>query len=170
MSKKAWLITLVVILALALTALIAYLVMQNRSLKSKLNEETAAVTATASPTATKTATKVATKTPVKSPTPSVAAKSDEELIAEALGRRLSQDPSNLDITISKKSDKAAFGGVTVKGESSGGWFVAVEDGDQWKVIADGNGTIECAILDEYSVPASVVEECYDSATGQTRTR
>jgi hypothetical protein len=131
------------------------------------------VTATITSTATATATAKAsvTATAIKSPSPTpVATKSKTELIGEALGVKLSQDPSNLDFTVSKQSDTAAYGSVNVKGETSGAWFVAVQQGDSWLVIADGNGTIDCAILDQYNVPNTVVGECYDSVTESSKTR
>lgn len=173
MSKKL-IIILSIITGVVILAIIGYLIIQNRNLKKDLTKQsptptttaTITVSATASVKVTKTATKTATEsTPTPAPT-----KSDDQLISEALASKLSQDASNLDVKISKKSEKAAYGSVSVKGEMGGGWFVAVEDQDQWKVIADGNGTIDCAILDQYNVPSSVVAECYDSATGESRTR
>jgi hypothetical protein len=74
------------------------------------------------------------------------------------------------MTINNKADSAAFGVVTVGEEPSGGWFVAAKDGGTWKIIASGNGVIDCAVLDQYNVPAAVVPECFDSGTGDSRTR
>jgi branched-subunit amino acid transport protein AzlD len=173
MIKKKLIIILPIVVGVILIAAIVYLIFQNKNLHSQIadlqsitatpaisivTDETAVASATASvvgKTATATATATAT---------------DDQLISEALGTKLSTTASNLDVTISKKSESAAYGSVNVKGENSGGWFVAVKDGGNWTVIADGNGTIDCALMDQYNVPNTVVGECYDSVTDQSKTR
>jgi hypothetical protein len=162
-KKKVWII-LTVVFGIILLALIGYLIYKNKSLNDELN------TKTPTPTATISTTKIATMTKTPTATATVAAKTDEELIKEALATKLSSDAANLTVTISKKSAAAAFGTVSVNGEMGGGWFVAAKAGDEWKIIADGNGTIDCALMDQYDIPNTVVGECYDSVTDTTKTR
>lgn len=172
MKNKKVIIISSIVFGIIILGLIGYLIFRNRTAKNEVvvvPTVTPTVSATVTSTKTAKATKTATKTPTSTPTP-VATKSDTQLIGEALGVKLSQDPSNLDITISKQSATAAYGSVNVKGDTGGAWFVAVQQGDHWLVIADGNGTIDCAILDQYNVPNTVVGECYDSVTESSKTR
>jgi hypothetical protein len=111
-------------------------------------------------------TAVETAQPTEVPTETPKPRPDDELILDALKSKLG---NNATMTISKKSDNAAYGSVDLGEE--GGYFVAAKDSSgNWKIIADGNGTIECSLLDQYNVPSSVVSGCYDSATGEAKTR
>jgi len=171
MNKNKLLIILPIVLGVIIIGMLIGLYFQNKAIK---NTQKPAPSVTA--TATASVSPIISKTPIKSQvvqaaSPTVApTKTDEQLITEALASKLSENSSNLTITISKKSESAAYGMVTVTSEQSGGWFVAVEEGDHWKVIADGNGTIDCALMDQYNVPNTVVSECYDAVTESTKTR
>ena len=73
--------------------------------------------------------------------------------------------SSLTINVSKIEGNYAQGGAL---EEGGGamWFAAKEDG-VWKLVWDGNGTIECSTFTLYpNFPTSMIPECYDS-TKQT---
>jgi hypothetical protein len=155
------------IVGAALLVLIIYFYLQNKNLKRELD-------AANKPTPTATVKLVTlTPTPKPSPTPSAATSSTatasaEELINQAIMAKYNLSASDVSIKIEKQTDAAAYGTVSLSG--GGGYFVAVKDGDSWKIIADGNGIIECSTLDANNVPASVVSECYDTPSGQDRTR
>lgn len=174
-KKKLWIIASIVVGAL-LVALIGYLVFNNRSSKDDLAQASVTPSAIASVSTTVLASKTVSKTPTKTVQPEVEtptptpAKSDQDLIDEALASKFSTDASNITLSISKKSDASAYGSFTIEDQQEGGYFVAVKDGDSWKIIADGNGTIECSILDQYNVPNTVVAECYDSNTQESKVR
>lgn len=169
------LISLIVIMGIV----IALMVLKRNVLQSELDaryNDLASVTSTSSttitsPTATTNKAKTTTATAETTSTIEPAATvSDEDLITKALSEKFSEDVSNLTVTINKKDNVAAVGNVSVNDEMSGGWFVAVKDGQSWKIIDDGNGVMECAVLDEYNVPSSIVGECYDIASEQSVTR
>jgi len=160
-----------------LVAVLIFLIFKYKQLEKRFDQtlQSATVTATAatSKTAvvlnTPTATVKPSKTVEKTTEPTVSV-SDTDLITRAIADKLSKNVSEISVTINKKDANNAFGGVTIEGDMGGGYFVAVKQGDGWIIIADGNGTIECSVLDQYSVPGSIVGECYDSATGESRSR
>ncbi len=153
MDNKKIAIIILAIIAFLLAILFVWVIFLNNALKEKIESQN-----TVTPTVTITSTAT------------VASKTDDELIREALINDLSFDPATISVSISKKSDAAAYGTVGVENEPGGGWFVAVKEGDIWKIIDSGNGTIDCTLLDQYSVPNTVVEECYNNVTGEGVTR
>jgi len=161
-----------IILVLILGAIVVYLVLANRALNNDLANKSVTVTATVTKSATKTATKTSTVTATETETQAETqfSKNDEELIKKALAEKYGQAVENLTVTIDKTSQNAASGGVLISGEQGGGWFVTVREGAGWIIIADGNGAIECAIMDQYSVPNTVVAECTDFDTGEVKIR
>ncbi|OQA52931.1 MAG: hypothetical protein BWY43_00302 [candidate division WS2 bacterium ADurb.Bin280] len=178
--KNKKLLAIIVIAIIIIAGIISYLVYSNSQLNKEIVQkeeviESIMLAQTQEPTAnvsvassaTKTATKTSTTTSATS-TP-INTKSDEELIAQALYEKFSTDASTMSYTISKKTDSAATGGITFT-EGGGGYFVAAKENGLWKIIADGNGVIECDILDQYDIPASIVGDCFDSATGESRER
>ena len=93
-----------------------------------------------------------------------------DLIKEALATKLSVSITQITATISKESDNSAFGSVSTSEEGGGGWFVAAKKDGDWVIVEDGNGTIDCAPLEGYDIPVSVVSECWDSANLQLKNR
>ncbi len=76
------------------------------------------------------------------------------------------DENALTITVSKIEGNYAQGGASAQG-GGGMWFAAKQDGT-WRLVWDGNGTIDCASFSLYpNFPTSMVPECYDSATQKT---
>lgn len=76
------------------------------------------------------------------------------------------DENALTITVSKIEGNYAQGGASAQG-GGGMWFAAKQDGT-WRLVWDGNGTIDCASFSLYpDFPTSMVPECYDSATQKT---
>lgn len=93
---------------------------------------------------------------------------DSDLIKQAMANKLGKKVADLNITISKNDGKYASGGVIEKNaEAGGGYFFAVKDKGIWKIVADGNGTIDCASLVSYpDYPTSMIPECFDTKTGK----
>ncbi len=112
-------------------------------------------------------------TPTVEPTKSVEAKPTEQNpnptldsaeIKQALYSKnnWSENPDT-QFTLSTNDGKYASGGVG--GPGGGGYFFAVKDLGVWKIVADGNGTIDCASLAPYpDYPTSLIPECYDTKT------
>jgi len=156
-------IILVVILIIAVAGLIAYagyLAGFNKSQQTK-------ATASSTPTAIQTVSLQNTVTPKTSTT---ATASDESLIKQKMAEKFDTDASRVSIEFTNKDDNYALGTAGIEGEMGGGWFVAAKQDGEWLIIADGNGVIECAVLEEYDVPNTIVAECFNTATGENITR
>jgi len=114
------------------------------------------------------ATATISSVPESSPTTSV---SDENLIKQAVYDKLGTSESDIKVEIEKiEGDYAKGYSHSAKEEAGGGFFIAVKKSGTWKVIADGNGVIECSVIEKYNVPSTIVGECYDSSTGESKTR
>lgn len=94
---------------------------------------------------------------------------DTDAIIQALVKKHNWNSNEIEVTISKNDGTYASGGVKDKGsEVGGGYFFAVKDKGEWKIVADGNGTISCASLVPYpNYPSSMISECFDEATGKS---
>lgn len=94
---------------------------------------------------------------------------DVELIKQALIKKNNWTNMDIEVTVSKNDGTYATGGVKEKGsEVGGGYFFAKKVNGEWKIVADGNGTINCASLIPYpDYPSSLIPECYDEKTGTT---
>ena len=161
--KKTWLVLILVLVGTLLLGSIIYLYLSTARInrdKSNLQSEINALRSQIV-SKTVTATKTATATGVLS---------DEEQIKQALALKHSRDVSEVRMTVSTKEGDYVSGSVTFGDEPSGGWFLAVKKDESWLIVDDGNGVIECLVIEPYSFPATVVPECYDTETGQTRTR
>ncbi len=162
---KIVLICLAAVLIIILVGVIAYLAKQNKQLRSASQTPVATVTiVTLSPTATPSRTSTTTRTVTSTPTATPSASVDD-LVKAALASKFNTSSDQIAMTISKRADNSVFGGVTIGEEQSGGWFVAAKKDGEWKVIADGNGTISCSSLEGYDVATSVVSECWDEQAG-----
>lgn len=94
--------------------------------------------------------------------------SDEDAIRQALLKKNNWSANQVDITISKNDGTYASGGAKEKAaEAGGGYFFAAKTGGEWKIVADGNGTISCESLAPYpNFPASMISECWNEATSK----
>lgn len=103
--------------------------------------------------------------------PTIAPKtvSDDELIKAALVAKNNWKSEEFEVKISKNDGKYATGGIREVGsDTGGGYFFAAKVGDEWKIVADGNGVIPCENLQEYpDYPKSLIPECFDSKTGKS---
>jgi hypothetical protein len=83
--------------------------------------------------------------------------SDDDALRAALAAHLGRDVNSLTITISQNTGTHARGGV------DNGYFLAAKINDQWQIVADGQGAIDCNIVAQYGFPASMVPECSGSS-------
>lgn len=99
--------------------------------------------------------------PLVSLAPSPKTKSDLEQIKEAFAKKYSKSITEVKVTISKNIGTYANGGVQFEGEIGGGWWLAYNDGSQWIIVADGNGSVMCEDIKAYNFPSDMVPECWD---------
>jgi hypothetical protein len=81
--------------------------------------------------------------------------SDESAIRSALAAHFGVDGSTLSIVIEANTGSHARGGV------DNGYFLATKVNENWKIVADGQGAIDCNVIAQYAFPTSVVPECGD---------
>ncbi len=86
--------------------------------------------------------------------------SAQEQLRQAFADKFETEVSNINLTITENTGTHASGGVKQEGAISGGWWLAAKDG-QWKIVADGNGTVPCAAIEPYDFPVDMVPECWD---------
>lgn len=122
-------------------------------------------------TATVTAQKSVTPSAVASATATASSDSETDLISQALVDKLGISEDKIRVSVSKIEGNYATGTVgSTESEVGGGYFVAVKQGGEWIIIADGNSTIDCSVLDKYSVPSAIISECYNAETEESVTR
>ena len=78
---------------------------------------------------------------------------DDVGIRLALAAHLGRDVNELTITVSQNTGSHARGGV------ENGYFLAAKFNDQWQIVADGQGALDCQVVSQYGFPASMVPEC-----------
>lgn len=111
---------------------------------------------------TQTITPMATQLPVKS---------DLQQIKEAFVQKYNKSLADVDVGINDNSKPYMSGNVIFAGEIGGGWFLAYYDNsNNWKIVADGNGTVMCDDIDSYNFPTDMVPECWDEVTSKLITR
>lgn len=116
---------------------------------------TAEPTAKSIPTITYTETQLPSETPQieqETPTP----EDDPGAILRILGEYVGSDPQELGVNIQEITN-----GKT-KGYFYGGYFLAVEEDDEWIILYAGEDTPLCADVDPYFFPLELVPECLDS--------
>ncbi len=88
---------------------------------------------------------------------------DERLLAQAFAEKYSKDLEEVSVDITKMIDTFATGGVKLSSdaEAEGGLFFAVKQEGKWLIAWDGNGTIGCADINQYSFPTEIISECVD---------
>lgn len=79
--------------------------------------------------------------------------SEEDAIKAALAAYLGRNQNELNVTITENTGSHARGGV------DNGYFLAVKLDGQWQIVADGQGTLDCQLVDQYGFPSSMVPEC-----------
>lgn len=88
----------------------------------------------------------------------------EDNLSKLFAEKYNKDASDVYLTIVKQTDTHILGGVKFGSEAGeGGMFLAVKDGEQWKIVFDGNGSISCASIDPYNFPVDMLSECIDNS-------
>jgi hypothetical protein len=76
-----------------------------------------------------------------------------------------QNAASLKITVSKIQGDYALGGASEQG--GGGMWLAAKVAGAWKLVWDGNGTIQCSNLAPYSnFPKDMAPECWDNISSK----
>lgn len=76
------------------------------------------------------------------------------------------DAEDFVVNITDNMGEYAKGEVNPPDEGGGLWFASRANG-QWALVWDGNGIIECGSLEDFpEFPASLIPQCYDTATEQ----
>jgi hypothetical protein len=66
------------------------------------------------------------------------------------------------------SNDGKYASGSVAADGGGGYFYAIKVNGEWKIVADGNGTISCTSLTNYpDYPVALISECYDESAGKT---
>lgn len=93
---------------------------------------------------------------------------EQEKIKQAIDEH-DNEMKATEVTFDKITDKLAKGSVSYP-EGVGGWWLAVKENNQWKIIAVGSDVVDCAIIEPYNFPADMVTVCYNSQTNTTVNR
>ncbi len=87
-------------------------------------------------------------------------------IKQALVAKHGSTANNLTVTVSKIIGDYSSGGASAS-DGGGMWFGAKVN-NQWKLVWDGNGTIDCQDLVNYpNYPTSLIPECYNFKTDKS---
>jgi hypothetical protein len=81
-------------------------------------------------------------------------------VEEALAQKYQKSLNEVSATITKRDDTHAAGSVAFGqgGQGEEGLFLAVKMGDEWQVVFDGNGHVECDKLrQEYGFPDEILK-------------
>jgi hypothetical protein len=92
-------------------------------------------------------------TPYPIPSENPVPLSDEDALKSALAAHLGMSVSDLTIVISENT------GTYARGEVDNGYFLAVKVNGQWQIAADGQETLDCQVVSQYSFPSSMIPEC-----------
>lgn len=98
-------------------------------------------------------------TPTIEISPFPTSRPDKELITEALAIKYNLAYAEVKTIIPQITSTYASGTVSFSGE--GGWFLAFRESNSWKIVADGNGTVNCETVAPYHFPTTMVPECVD---------
>jgi len=120
---------------------------------------------------------VATPTPTISPEetsapePTVPAEEEEtqsdlEQIRILFSEKYDKPLNEVEVNISENTGTYATGGVKFAGEIGGAMWLAYNDGEEWTIVHDGQGTIPCSVVETYDFPTGMVPECWDEATSK----
>jgi len=92
--------------------------------------------------------------------------SDLEQIRQAFADKYNKPLTDVNVVIESNDNEYANGGVRFEGEIGGGWWLAAKVSGEWVIVADGNGSVLCEDIKNYSFPASMVPECWDETTNK----
>ncbi|MGA3291954.1 MAG: hypothetical protein ABSC49_02265 [Candidatus Microgenomates bacterium] len=90
-------------------------------------------------------------------------------VKAALVAEHGQDAESLVVTVSKIEGNYAQGDASA--QAGGAIWYAAKIGEDWKLVWDGNGQIDCSSLSSYpNFPTDMISECWDTATNKVVTR
>jgi hypothetical protein len=84
------------------------------------------------------------------------ATSDEDAIRAALAAYLGANVNDLTIVIAENTGAHARGGV------ENGYFMAAKVDGQWRIVAAGQGALDCQALAQYGFPSTMLPECQNA--------
>ena len=87
----------------------------------------------------------------------------EDLIKELFSQKYDKPISEINIIITGQDDTHVRGGVSFSpgGSANSGMFLAVKDNGQWKLIYDGNGSVNCPEIVEYGFTQDLLDGICD---------
>jgi len=92
--------------------------------------------------------------------------SDQLPLKQAFAAKYSKDISSIFVNIESQVDDFIKGSVDFDNSGYAATFYAVKsDNSSWNIIAVENGVISCSIIDPYSVPSSLIPQCYSYSSG-----
>ena len=96
-----------------------------------------------------------TAVPTSQPETQIPIMNDEQAVAAALAEKLGQPADQLGVSFAAITGQHAMGGV------SNGYYLAVNQGDGWQIVYDGQATPPCRDVEQYQFPTDMVPECLD---------
>jgi len=82
-----------------------------------------------------------------------------DLIKDLFAKKYNLNSSNFEIIIEDEINDFARGKVLVGGQA--GIFLAAKKSEEWNIIFDGSGSLNCSVLKEYDFPILLAEGCFD---------
>lgn len=89
--------------------------------------------------------------------------SSEDEVKTVLANKYKKSISDVTLKAVKKTDNHMSGSVNFSpgGVGEGGMFLAVKINNQWQVVFDGNGSVDCEKLAQYAFPQDMLKGfCY----------
>ncbi|MFA5029646.1 MAG: hypothetical protein WC518_02740 [Patescibacteria group bacterium] len=84
--------------------------------------------------------------------------------------KYNKQPDEVTVHIKQEDATHARGEVKfgVGGVGEGGIFLAAKVDGVWQLVFDGNGQIDCALVKQYSFPAEMIGDCYNTETADRK--
>lgn len=83
------------------------------------------------------------------------------LIQQALASKVKWPADKTTVTVLQNTGDHARGGVTYQDEkgAEGGYWFAVKENGNWRIVLDGNGTIPCTQMKSEGFPDAMIPDC-----------
>lgn len=84
-------------------------------------------------------------------------------IKQLFVEKYNKSSDEVSVTISQQTTDYARGGVKfgLGGIGEGGIFLAAKVDGVWQLVFDGNGIVDCSLLEDYDFPDSMSIDCFD---------
>jgi len=107
--------------------------------------------------------KTCSSTAIPSPTSIVnPEKSVSKVMTEEFSKRYNKAIENVEVTVDLEQSGFAKGSIRFKGEGGGAIWFAAKVNDEWKLVSDGQGPMDCATAENYNMPKDLVPGCIDT--------